>query len=243
MTVQRLNRDLVRDIAVPWLQGKNAYRLQYALALMLDDALDMQYAAVEHKFPGYVSGESLPYIGRERGLIRGLFETDARYATRLLGWIESWKRRGSPQELMRQLRAYHAPELGEVQIVYRNGTRYVGAPSGTITRDMLADWQPDDRPDLWCRIQVFIRINVYHLETDLVRRARAVDDLTRLVGDFTPAHCGVEYTIIGDDAGTWSEPPPLPGETADAWSSPGTWSDAGGDSTNSPIHVVVEAVQ
>lgn len=239
---QRLFRDLIRDIVPPWLQETNAYALLYTFALVgFDDQLDMCFAAVGHKFPGLISFDGLALTGRERGLIRGLFETDARYSDRLIGWIESWKRRGSPQELVRQLRAYHAPELSSIQIVYRNGTRYVSHADGTLTRDQIA-WNPDARPDLWCRIHVYIKIGVYHAaEPD--RRRRALDDLKRLIADFTPAHCGVAYTILGNDSDTWSvSPPPTPDTPVASWSSAGTWSDAGGAVDKAPITEVVQDV-
>lgn len=238
--LQRL-RFLAQSRAPSWLRGKNGATFLYVLGRMLDRTLDAAVEAVKHRYPGYISYEGLSLSGRERGMRRGIFETDAFYAERLLRWIESKQLLGSPSELLNQLYWFHRPDnAGSTQIIERSGHRYTmgtGTPTepGAIDEDMIADWSPDDRPDLWARFMLLIvGLPVYHVAPPDIQ-ARALADLKALVIEHSPARCNGEV-IIYDDSGSYDDlwdaippPPSQPELEAGLWDSDtATW-DAGSE--------------
>jgi hypothetical protein len=225
-------RDMVRTITPAWLQGSNGYRLMYTFCLMLDALIDATFAAVKHSFPGLYSFESLPLIGKEARLYRGLFETDDSYALRLRRANDAHRRRGSVYELLNELYAFHAG-IGEsfaAYVIYRNGRRFsmpdrptAEAADAAIVYDDISSWTPDTTPELWARQTVILRTNIYAaVPSDKPEiLTRALGDLRSLIGAFIGAHMAVtEVIILGDASQLWST---LPGETG-TWASSDTWS-------------------
>lgn len=224
---QRTLRDLIRRLSPSWLQGLNGYPLLYSFALVMDAFLDAAFAAAKHRFPGYYSAESLPLIGAERQMRRGLFETDSSYAIRLRRWWSVARGRGNPYELLEQLRAFHLPEIPEIQVVYRSGRRFALNTAGEVKMDDLTGWSPNGFPELWATYTVLIQTDVYHLAPPTVR-TRALQDLRSLIQDLNAAHCKGVTLVLADGAELWSAIPPAPGDPdTTSWNDSSSWDSTG----------------
>lgn len=134
-----------------WLQRYWGSRFIYALWIQTDAFIDALVAGVKMRFPGYYSFESLPLIGRERRIQRGLSESDATYAARLPGWLDAHATRGGPYALLQQLFAFYAPNNFPVRLIYRSGRYFDLATDGTITMGDQPSFSPDNMPSKWAR--------------------------------------------------------------------------------------------
>src|SRR5690606_17408066 len=110
------------------------------------------------RFPGFAGYTSLPELGRDRRIRRGLIESDATYAARLLRWLDDHPNRGGPYAMLRQLHAFFAPNNFRIELINTSGRRYTMAIDGTITRDDVT-WTPGPPCDLaggeWARWWLF----------------------------------------------------------------------------------------
>lgn len=147
-------RDKVKQISPPWLAVELGERILYALAAQADAFADALVAGVKQRFPGLYSFDSLPWLGRERRLARGIYETDSGYAARLRRWLTDHQLRGGPYALLTQLYLHYAPNNFPIDLVYYNGIRYRMAVDGTITRDSVP-WRADTNTAKWARWYLF----------------------------------------------------------------------------------------
>ena len=226
-TEQQKIRYMGQDRSPIWLRGKNAATLIYVLGRLLDRILDGAVAAVKHRFPGYYSFDGLNLTGRERGLRRGIFETDQGYADRLVRYLDASQVRGSPTEMLTQLYYFHRPELWlAASIIERSGHRYTMGTGtsdqpGTIVEDRISGWNPDSHPERWATYTIIIYGMPVYAIAPLPIQQRALQDLKALVQDFNPARCKgtiVVYAGTGDDLwGALPAPPGHPEITEGLW--------------------------
>lgn len=112
-------RDLVDAVAPPWLgggvpantplgdDGTYAQRELYALCGLSADLLpDKAEQATYARMPSRAPPSALPYIGRDRQIVRGLGDTDASYAVRLQGAIPAWRYAGTDRGVMSQVLSF-----------------------------------------------------------------------------------------------------------------------------------------
>jgi len=136
-------RDRLIELAkAPWLQKVWLYRLLYACAIQFDALIDGVVLGVKCRFPELALPTALPVLGRERGIRRGIFETDAQYAARMLNWIPDRKRKGSPYALMNQIAGYFTGRSVSLRVVNNRGTWYSRAADGTESwhREVPTNW-------------------------------------------------------------------------------------------------------
>lgn len=125
-------RDLILAIVPPWLKRSNGAKLLYTFGLHIDILVEMVRVAVLHRFPGGTLYEkSLAILGRDRKIIRGLYETANSYRARLRSWISTHKRRGSPVELLNQVQAHYAPNPTPLILTSYLGRTYTMAADGS----------------------------------------------------------------------------------------------------------------
>lgn len=111
-------RDLVPTISPPWLQRHYGERLLYAVTLQVDAIAEAAREGVRARAPGsdQQPRDALVQIGRDRVIVRGKYESDPVYSTRLQRAFDSWARGASLEGLMRQLQAllldYDTPVRG-----------------------------------------------------------------------------------------------------------------------------------
>lgn len=152
-------RDTIRRISPPWLQGFWGYRLMYSLAIPLDAFGDGLVASIKLRFPNVYSAETLPLIGRERGIRRGPDETDEGYAVRQRDWWEAHRHRGNPYNLLgRVLVGYLTPHLVKMREVNNAGAWYTRNADGTTEYHFASpwNWNWDNDTFHWSRIWVII---------------------------------------------------------------------------------------
>jgi hypothetical protein len=144
-------RDAIRTASPGWLRRTQAGGILYAIGLLFDGLADMTAAAIQHRYPGYYSYQTLPRLGRERKLTRGRYETDAAFAARLPGWLDAHKLRGGPGEMLRQLYAYwagHPDAPFSAVLVNTHGLGFALDVAGNITWGLLT-WSLTPRFARW----------------------------------------------------------------------------------------------
>lgn len=132
------------------------YTIWWIVASTLDVLQELALEGLFASWPGYGTASALAMIGRSRGMIRGMQESDARYGSRLRQWLTRWQHAGSQANL---IQAIHEYVLGQPKcfIVNRHGTRVTVAPDGTMTTDVITwNWDSVSNPeragywsDLW----------------------------------------------------------------------------------------------
>ena len=153
----QLYRAKIFEFIPGWISTGNAEKVMYTLGLHMDVALHQVTEALQHRFPGKLSNESLPYLGYERKMVRGREETDETYATRMKGWRQKHLNRGGPYALLQQVFEHYAPNNFTVELIYCNGKRYTMDTSGSVTVDTVDagdGWTPDT-PERWARWWMF----------------------------------------------------------------------------------------
>jgi hypothetical protein len=104
-------RDYVKQISPPWLVGPGngsvlpaaagvAERFMYSLAFGLDALAQKVEDAIKMRFPSIGDPSSLPQIGNDRQIVRGIGESDASYSTRLNLWLDTWRLAGEARGVL-----------------------------------------------------------------------------------------------------------------------------------------------
>lgn len=158
-------RDMLRGgILTKWASdrdrgtGNGLFRgnaLFFAWAGSGDDWIDRMLQGIAAAWPGNGTPTALPYIGRNRGILRGETETDDSYAARLLEWRSLWRGdlpdgggAGSQLGLAKAIRGYlgNAPR---VRVVNRHGFWTTINADGSIerVRGVTFDWDSVSNPE------------------------------------------------------------------------------------------------
>lgn len=159
----------LKRISPPWLQRTRGAALLGAFGDVLDKVLDYTGGGIRARFPGDANGlvsgdlptitaDSLPSIGRERRISRGINETDEVYAARLRRWWIDHQKRGGAIAMLRQLEAFWATSPKRISLRYPSGTWWTLDTDGTITKTTHSTNADLSR---WARLQV-----VYELDAD-----------------------------------------------------------------------------
>lgn len=123
----------------------NGHRILFVIGRFVDAGLSalMQgaLAAVGRGTP-----TALKYVGQARGVMRGRYDTDAQFQTKLSKWIDRAKRQGSQRQLAVEIAEY----LGDarVRVVNRAGHWITCESDGTVTEtDAAWDWDSVSHPE------------------------------------------------------------------------------------------------
>ena len=152
-------RELVRNFAPPWLSDRyprpltTGFRYLYAQAAVLDSMMQILVEGLRAKYPTQGTTTAVPYIGRDRRIVRGPNEDVNAFAERLIPWLDAWRGAGSALEVIRQMTPIFAPHPPpRMRIVTNAGTWYTYDPNADpITIEERGNWNWDNRPDLWAR--------------------------------------------------------------------------------------------
>ena len=129
-----------------WLSdraGKNVgFRILWSIATAIDGVIQYAMDGVEARLPGAGTASALPYIGRDRGIIRGAEETDASYADRLVQWLDYWRAAGNAYVLIFALQAY-LPVKAKIKLVTRSSVWYTLDVDGSLSFVKASNWDWD----------------------------------------------------------------------------------------------------
>jgi hypothetical protein len=99
-------RDAIKELSPPWLAAGNAERLMYEFGLCGDVLIEKLNQAMHAHMPGQGTSTALVYIGSDRAIPRGPYESNSDYAGRLTKAFDSWQRAGMRRAIMSQVAAY-----------------------------------------------------------------------------------------------------------------------------------------
>lgn len=137
-------RDLLAQIAPPWLSRKWGERFLYAHGLIIDGLVEHALQAMKARFPDKGPDEALSVIGRDRRIRRGFSESADSYRVRLKRWLDDWRRAGSPFAILSQIRAYLTGYDVRIRYVNDRGTWITLDPDGTFhVRKLFGNWDWD----------------------------------------------------------------------------------------------------
>lgn len=155
----------------PWLTSNGESELVgYTLDVIRDAFAERLRRGLLARFPQQDStgqvitpDDALAAIGRDRQIIRGLFETTPAYAARLLTWLDTWVNAGSALSVLRQLKTFLGP-LPSLRTVDAKGNWYSLAADGVTSSISLGrdNWDWDGDPNYfnrWSRFWVVVYPN------------------------------------------------------------------------------------
>lgn len=194
--------DAFVNVAPPWLRRTRGAKLLRAFGDVTATVFHATSDGVAARFPGAVAGavDALPYIGRDRRILRGPAEDDATYAARLRTWWDAHRRRGGPYAMLEQLYLYLVnTEPRQWDLVYRNGVRFIlDGVAGGVTRDKLDDITIAPQ---WARA-VLIALYDDYPEISLAQR----DAYTAIPREWSAAHMQPIPTVAVWGGGVWDYP-------------------------------------
>ena len=142
-------RDAVRALLPKWMSDRDqdtgtglakGFKLLFVIAAAFDSGVDIVLQGIAAAWPGAGTPTALPYVGRNRGIIRGEADTNATFAARLVPWLSTWRGdlpegggAGSQLALAKALHEY----LGnnpKVRVVNRHGYWTTVNEDGSIER-------------------------------------------------------------------------------------------------------------
>lgn len=252
-------RHALNSFVPNWLSNRQnlniGYKILFAVALICDFIVEVMIEGLFAAWPGKGTPSALSLIGRGRGFLRGVGESDDAYAARLRGWLDVWPNAGSDELLVTLIQNYLGGSL-VVRIVDRRGNFTSIAADGTITKVKDSSWNFDatELPthsawysDLWIIVYLDTRWPTYSNFSDSawvntwgststygvghqVPRS-IVSDITTILATFKGAHTWIESIIFTTDASLF-----IPGSLGSTYPNGrwGNWSiDSGGSQTPS----------
>ena len=150
-------RQLFESLLPDWLSTGEGGLSQYALGTMMDLYAERTRLGVLVRFPASAPTDALAAISRDRKFLRGIGESDAGFATRVLPWLDEHRVRGNPWALMRQLRGYANAAI-RVRTVDAKGNWFtIEANGSTSALIAQANWDWDGAPAAqWSRFWVIV---------------------------------------------------------------------------------------
>jgi hypothetical protein len=228
-------RDQLITSAPRWLQRTRGYRLLFALGAIWDTLADDMLLAVKARYPGLLDPvHSLPYLGRDRRIRRGLAELNDPYAERLKAHLDVNRRRGMALLMLQQIKIMLAPLEFDAWLIHNRGTDTTPNETGIAFKldsagdftNYETDWYWDDSGDM-TRFWIVLSIpdasllldglwgdpglwgdgGYWGVEGDV---SSWLINVQSIVQDFTPAHAHCEAIITlpsSEAAGFWAAPP------------------------------------
>lgn len=159
--IRRSFRQIRKSLAPSWLTTGEGELVGYALDVMKDAFVERARLGLLARFPqNGPNGETAPAdaltaMGRDRRIIRGITETSAAYALRLIRWLDDHRSKGTAFTMMRQLAGYCRSGFS-FRIYDNRGNCYSRSAAGAETFDASTDWDWDGNSTRWSRFWVVI---------------------------------------------------------------------------------------
>lgn len=158
-------RDGIVKFLVGWLRGHFGSRYVYSAAIQLDGLGDAIVEGMRAQLPGEGTPEALPFIGRDRRIVRGFVEQEGSYVGRLRLWLQDWRTAGNVFALCRQMQGYLSPFGVTIRTVSNEGEWHTLAPDGSVShhRSLPNNWDWDSgiiseawRRSRWSRVWIVL---------------------------------------------------------------------------------------
>jgi hypothetical protein len=139
-------RNAIKSFIPNWLSDRPGLNIGFSVifvvALMADMFIEQLFQGTDAPLPGIGTPTALPYIGRMRGMIRGLGEADAAYIARLIGWLDLWAVAGGAETLVQLIQTVLGGGL-VIRLIDRAGNFVTANADGTTTKVTDATWDWD----------------------------------------------------------------------------------------------------
>jgi len=162
MSVSQSFRRIRQFLAPRWLTDGEGGKVGYSLDLVKDAYVRRALLGLLARFPqNGPNGELAPpdalaAIGRDRRVVRGIDESAASYALRLIAWLDDRKTAGNPFTLMQKLAEYTGAGC-VFKTVDNRGNWFVRAADGTRSFSLKhGNWDWDGYAEKWSRFWVII---------------------------------------------------------------------------------------
>jgi hypothetical protein len=151
---------IVRQHLAPrWLTEGDGELVGYALDLVKDAFIERARLGLLARFPETAPTDAQVAIGRDRRVLKGINETNASYAARLIRWLDDRQRCGNPYALLQKLAEYMGP-LPKLRTVDNRGNWYTREADGTESAVLNeGNWDWDGNEDRWSRFWVIVYPN------------------------------------------------------------------------------------
>lgn len=117
-----LFRTLGKKVLPGWLSEGEGELVDYSLGAVKDAFAARMYEGVRVRFPQHAPSDALAYIERDRGIVRGIDESESAFAARLIEWRTKRSVQGNPFALLEQIQ------------------KYINAPVRVRTVDQRSNW-------------------------------------------------------------------------------------------------------
>jgi hypothetical protein len=149
------------QVALPrWFWATEAgEKVVYSLGVLLDMWSERLRQGVLARMPTRATETALPYLSRDRKIIRGVNESAATFAARLPAWLDTHRTRGNPFAMLDQVAAFIGPTVGVLRIVDRRGNWFSRAADGTrsyLLNQGNWDWDGAAASPRWARFWLII---------------------------------------------------------------------------------------
>jgi hypothetical protein len=143
-----------------WMSRSVGFRFLATMIFLADVGVETLLEAVDAMRPGVGTPTALPLHARSRGLIRGMSDTDASFAARLLLWLDRWHLAGTQLAIARAIQDYCAG-APKVKVVSRAGVMTTLESNGSSSVNLASGWDWDsisnpNRAGYWSECWVVI---------------------------------------------------------------------------------------
>ncbi len=151
MTATPVNfRTIWAQAAPTALQGPNGQAYGYTMSTPYDALAVAGAYAVRFRFPRLTSPDALPWLAKDRQIVRGPGESQTSYAERLVQWLDLWVHAGSAPAILQGVASFFLPGTITAELVKQSRATYTDWDYWDGTTDTLYrrspknwDWDSD----------------------------------------------------------------------------------------------------
>jgi hypothetical protein len=129
-----------------WMSRPNIKRFVSSMILLADLGIQALNESLFARFPGLGTPTALPLIGKDRGIPKGMSDTSATWAAKLIKWIDRWRTAGSQRAVAQAIQDY-CTDAPRVRVVNRNGCMTTLEHDGSFSFEIVTwDWDSLSHP-------------------------------------------------------------------------------------------------
>lgn len=202
-----------------WMTRPYGKAFLTAFMLFLDLCMVVLQESFYARMPGLGTPTALPLIAHDRGMIRGMTDTDASFSAKLITWLDRWRQAGSQIAIARAIQDYVGGNP-MVRVVNRAGTMTTlsAGDSGSRVDTIAWDWDSVSNPEragFWSELWVIVYVPPWTISASTwpglywgshelglgIQTPRAdVDNLRSLLAQWKAAHTFVRCVVFTYDA-------------------------------------------